>query len=227
MLGPPTTPAIPGRRGGGGTGRYQRGAPLAAPARPRYQPRATAAPAARNSTGGPGGRAPGGGHREGLGATSCPRPRRRHKGGCVRRTRTKGALTDGALGGAELGPLPSGSLRPPRCPRAPPDVPKMSPSLAVSPLSPEPAGGTRGVAGGTWSRGHSEGSPVCAPHSRAPPPGTAGVFGVTPAPPARPALGVFPLGIGKTTPGRPRPFRGARGAAGPRGPGREPSGGPP
>lgn len=137
--------------------------------------------------GGPGGGAPApGGHREGLGATSCPRARRRHKGGSVRAgpgPRTKGALRDRDLGGAELRPLPSLS---PRCRRAPPrgvpEPPEVSPSSALSPLSPwdpEPVGGTRGVAGGTWSGRHSEGTPVCAPQPRAPPGASRGDAGPT------------------------------------------------
>lgn len=212
-----TPPQSFGRRGGGGTGRYQRGAPPAAPARPRYQPRATAAPAARNSTGG----TRGGGHRHrgGTGRGSERPPALGPGGG------TKGALCAPGRGPEQRGLSETGIWgvrscgRSPRCPLGIPEPPEVSPSPPRCPRAPHcplsPCG-TRSpwVAPEASPVAHGAGDtargPPCVPpnpgHPRAP-------LGVTPAPPARPTLGVFPLGTEKTTPGRPRPFRGAGGAA--------------
>lgn len=183
----PVPPAHPGRRGGGGTGRYQRGAPRQL----RHVPAISRVPPRPPAPGQPG-IAPGapGGHRGGHGATSCPRARRRHKGGSVRPgpARTKGALRGGA---ARIWGVRSCG-RSPRCPRAPRSVPE---PLNVPSV---PAGsGPRG-----WHprrrRWHMEqGTRRGVPRT----PGHPGSFGVTPAPPARPALGVFPLGIQKQLPG--------------------------
>lgn len=169
----PPEPA-PGRRGGGGTGsrsgRYQRGAPAGSSV---ISPRATAAPAARNSTGGIRGGTPE--HREGLRATSCPRaPAQR--GLCVRRApaANKGGSQRRGFGGCGAGAAPFAvpvvSPSPPRCPRAPRGVP-------VPPLAAAPAARGWHPRRRRWHMepgGHIEGTPrvcsptpVCAP----PPPG--------------------------------------------------------